>query len=69
MVSVVQGDGGSCAVRLEGMEESMEGKWAARLDTDLAAKEVELLMQVREGESLGLGGATKSGFQNKNWPT
>ena len=49
MVAVVQGDGGSCTVRLEGMEESMEGKWAARLDTDLVAQEVELLMQVREG--------------------
>ena len=34
----------SCSVMLVGMDVSMEGKWASRLDTDLELKEVELVM-------------------------
>ena len=45
MLVPVQDDSGfSCSVMLVGMEESMEGKWASRLDTDLELKEVELVM-------------------------
>jgi len=45
MLVPVQDDSGfSCSVMLVGMDESMEGKWASRLDTDLDPKEVELVM-------------------------
>ena len=45
MLVPVQDDSGfSCSVMLVGMDESMEGKWASRLDTDLEPKEVELVM-------------------------
>ena len=41
----VQDDSGfSCTVMLVGMDEGMEGKWAARTDTDMHEKEVELVM-------------------------
>jgi hypothetical protein len=45
MLVPVSGDGLACTVLLAGMDATMEGKWAARLDTDLETKEVELAMQ------------------------
>ena len=45
MLVPVQDDSGfTCSVMLVGMDASMEGKWASRLDTDLEPKEVELVM-------------------------
>ena len=50
MLVPVSGDALSCTVMLAGMRAGMEGRWAARLDTDLETREVQLVMQVCDGD-------------------
>ena len=45
MITPLSDDPFSCKVMLVNMSSDMEGKWAARLDTDMANKEVQLIME------------------------
>lgn len=45
MITPLQDDPYSCKIMLVNMSSDMEGKWAARLDTDISNKEIQLIMQ------------------------
>ena len=62
LVPVQDDSGFSCTVMLVGMDEGMEGKWAARTDTDMHEKEVELVIRVSQK-------IQKSEFWNVTYPS
>jgi len=45
MITPLSDDPNSCKVMLVNMSSDMEGKWAARLDTDMVNKEIQLIME------------------------